>query len=126
LLAEQGRGIRLPEIRRHPSNRSQDSNKRRQIWLGRIDATPIDGSRRLNGRTKGRSPTCAACEVDMPTIRSSEVDRSKKPAIAKPSRGRRRPMRHPRAAEDWHIGATENQMVPIRPPLPDDDEPKQG
>jgi hypothetical protein len=78
------------------------------------------------GTSKPVQPS-GASEVIMPAIRlrSNEVVPSPKPAIKPPSA--RQPRRR-RAAqtEDWHIGATENQIVPTRPPVPDDDEPKQG
>ena len=62
----------------------------------------------------------------MPTTRSSEVDQMKKKGAVKLPRRRKRPTPLPTDAEEGHMGATENQMVPTLPPLPDDDEPKQG
>ena len=64
-------------------------------------------------------------EVDMATIRPSEVDQTKKKAAVKLPLRRGRSTRRP-DADEGHMGATENQMVPTLPPLPDDDEPKQG
>jgi hypothetical protein len=62
----------------------------------------------------------------MPTIRPSEVDQIKKKSGVKLPRRRGRSTTRPTDAEEGHMGATEDQMVPTLPPLPDDDEPKQG
>jgi hypothetical protein len=65
-------------------------------------------------------------EVDMATVRPSEIDQMNKKSAIKLPRTRGRPATRPTDAEEGHIGAMENQMVPTLPPLPDDDEPKQG
>ena len=72
--------------------------------------------------------TFRANEVIMPAIRlrSNEVVPSPKPAIKPPRSARRGRPRLAAGTEDRHIGATESQIVPTLPPLPDDDEPKQG
>jgi hypothetical protein len=62
----------------------------------------------------------------MPTTRSSDVDQTKKKTAVKTPRTHQRPSPRRTDVEEGHMGATENQMVPTRPPTPDDDEPKQG
>ena len=75
------------------------------------------------GRVNARG---SASEVDMPTIRLGDADQMKKKTAVKLLRKRGRATTRPTNPEEGHMGATENQMVPTLPPLPDDDEPKQG